>query len=105
MKTSFLCIALVAFGLVAPVAGTLMADDTAAAPATGSSTQEQRIQELKAALDQLNLTDAQKAQIKQIRATVSDKKERRQQIMAVLTPDQKAKLRELIMAKRNASGA
>ena len=47
------------------------------------------------------LTDAQKDRIKQIRATVTDRKERRQQIMAVLTPDQKAKLKELIQEHRN----
>ncbi len=65
----------------------------AAAPAAG---QDQRMERFKEAMDQLDLSDAQKEQIKGIRATVTDRKERRQQIMAVLTPDQKAKLKELL---------
>ena len=51
-------------------------------------------------LAQLNLTDEQKAQIKQIRASTTDKKERRQEVMAVLTPEQKAQLKELIEQRR-----
>jgi Spy/CpxP family protein refolding chaperone len=44
---------------------------------------------------ELNLTDAQKQQIKAIRKSGVDKKEKRQEIMAVLTPEQKAQLKEL----------
>jgi Spy/CpxP family protein refolding chaperone len=50
----------------------------------------------KAAFAQLGLTDAQKAQIKQIRASTQPGQERRQQIMAVLTPEQKVKLAAMI---------
>jgi Spy/CpxP family protein refolding chaperone len=51
-------------------------------------------------LDQLGLTDAQKEQIKQIVQNTTDKKERRQQIRALLTTDQKMKLRQLIRERR-----
>jgi Spy/CpxP family protein refolding chaperone len=51
-------------------------------------------------LAQLDLTDAQKAQIKQIVQSTTDKKERRQQIRAILTPEQKMKLRQLIRERR-----
>jgi Spy/CpxP family protein refolding chaperone len=50
----------------------------------------------KAVFEQLDLSDTQKAQIKQIRANTQPGKERRQQIMAVLTPDQKQKLVSLL---------
>jgi Spy/CpxP family protein refolding chaperone len=66
-------------------------DTTGAAPAPGHH------QHL---LAQLDLTDAQKAQIKQIVQGTTDKKERRQQIRAILTPDQKIKLRQLIRERR-----
>ena len=78
-----------------------MADDgTASGPSAstnGATTgaQAQRIERIKQAFAQLGLTDAQKEQIKQIRASVTDRKERREEILNVLTPDQKAKLREL----------
>ena len=67
-----------------------------AAPGTGSGDKSQRMEAVKEAFDQLGLTDAQKAQIKQIRASTQPGKERREQIMAVLTPDQKSKLMEMI---------
>ncbi len=44
-------------------------------------------------------------QIKQIRATVTDKTQRRQQVMAVLTPEQKQKLIQILMQYRNSGGA
>jgi Spy/CpxP family protein refolding chaperone len=44
-------------------------------------------------MQQLGLSDAQKAQIKQIRQSTPKGKERRQEIMAVLTPEQKAQLK------------
>lgn len=47
------------------------------------------------AFAQLGLSDAQKQQIQQIRTSTQPGKERRQQIMAVLTPDQKQKLRSM----------
>jgi Spy/CpxP family protein refolding chaperone len=54
-------------------------------------------------MTQLGLTDAQKDQIKQIRATVADRQQRHQQIMSVLTPEQKTKLQELRQEHRNGS--
>ena len=51
-------------------------------------------------LAQLGLTEQQRAQIKQIIQNTTDRKERRQEIKAILTPEQKMKLRELIRARR-----
>jgi Spy/CpxP family protein refolding chaperone len=90
------------------------ADDTTApaqtAPSDGSTgnnpaagAQGQRLERLKQALAALDLTDAQKDQIKQIRASTTDRKERRQQIMAVLTPGQKARLMQMIKEHRDAT--
>jgi Spy/CpxP family protein refolding chaperone len=75
----------------------------AAGPNDGTETgaQGERGERWKAAFAQLDLTDAQKEQIKQIRATTPKGKERRQQIMAVLTPDQKAKLVQMIQQYRS----
>ena len=58
---------------------------------------------MKQAFEQLDLSNAQKAQIQQIRANTSRGKDRRHQIMAVLTPDQKAKLVSLIKARKAAA--
>jgi len=97
--------------------GPARADDTAPAATTSgsatnssdsgdlSSAQQERREKMKEAFQQLDLTDAQKQQMAQIRQNVTDPKERRQQIIAVLTPDQKAKLVELIKAQRDASQA
>ena len=87
----------------------LSADPSTSAPADGSTNgaageQGQRGERWKAALAQLNLSDAQKAQIKQIRATVTDRKERRQQVLAVLTPEQKAQLKTLWQEHRAQTG-
>ena len=49
-------------------------------------------------IQQLGLSDAQKAQIKQIRQNTPKGKERREQIMAVLTPEQRAQLKQDIAA-------
>ena len=78
-------------------------------PAAGSTTapagdQGARLEKLKAALAQLNLTDDQKARMKDIFTNVPKGPERRQQIMAVLTPDQKEKLRQMIQEHRDANG-
>jgi Spy/CpxP family protein refolding chaperone len=101
MKTPFLCLLFAVASLV-----TVSADSTTTTtPATAapSATQQQRAEKFKAALEKLNLTDAQKDQIKQIRASVTDRRERRQQIMAVLTPDQKEKLKEMIKERWEAT--
>ena len=49
-------------------------------------------------IQQLGLSDAQKAQIEQIRQNTPKGKERREQIMAVLTPEQRAQLKQDIAA-------
>ncbi len=56
------------------------------------------------AFEQLDLTDAQKAQIKQIRDDTQPGRERRQQIMAVLTSEQRDKLKQLIEQHRAQHG-
>jgi Spy/CpxP family protein refolding chaperone len=55
-------------------------------------------------LSQLNLTDAQKQQIDQIRQTVTDRRERHEEIMKVLTPDQQAKFEQLRPRRYNGGG-
>lgn len=66
----------------------------------GSTGGGQHAGKWKAVFEQLALTDTQKQQIKQIRAGTQPGKERRQQIMAVLTPDQKQKLISLLQEYR-----
>jgi Spy/CpxP family protein refolding chaperone len=68
----------------------------------GNSGDGQRAEKWKQVLEQLNLTDAQKAQIKQIRANTQPGPERRQQIMAVLKPEQKQKLIAMLKEYRSA---
>jgi Spy/CpxP family protein refolding chaperone len=108
MKTSFFGLILAGAALLVVPLQAVVADDdgtTGQASSSGSTnsgeTQAQRIERLKQALTELGLTDAQMEQIKQIRASVTDRKERRQEILSVLTPDQKAKLRELIQERKN----
>jgi len=111
MKTSFLALFLAGAALAIIPSQIVLADDdsttSSTSPSTGSTNsgdngeQGQRAERFKQVLAQLDLTDAQKAQIKQIFTTVTDRKERRQQIVAVLTPDQKAKLREIIQERRS----
>ena len=112
MKSPFFSLFLVGAAATVLSLQSIRADDATSgsqtAPSTGASDgaapaqgQGQRLQRFKEAMAQLDLTDAQKAQIKEIRATVTDKTERHQQVLAVLTPDQKAKLRQLIMAHRD----
>jgi Spy/CpxP family protein refolding chaperone len=107
MKTRFLSLLVVIILTGAPLQVIVADDDTMtgqAAPATGSDTtgagqgQGERAGKWRKAFEQLGLTDAQKTQIKQIRASVPAGKERRQQIMAVLTPDQKVKLMQMVKA-------
>jgi Spy/CpxP family protein refolding chaperone len=110
MKTSLFSLWLIGGTLAALPLQTAPADDTTssgpsmpsgASTNSGAAASGRRLERFKQAFAQLGLTDAQKEQIKQIRASVTDRKERREQIMNVLTPDQKAKLRELIEAHRN----
>ena len=100
MKTPLLC---AAFALAFSTA--VLAQTTTNTPPANCANNGEgaRYEKLKAALEQLDLTDAQKAQIKQIRETVTDKKDRRRQIFAVLTPDQKQKLLQMIQEHREAS--
>ncbi len=71
----------------------------AATPPSGTAG-GQRAEKWKAAFDQLDLTDAQKTQIKQIRDNTQPGPDRRKQIMAVLTPDQKQKLIGILQQAR-----
>jgi Spy/CpxP family protein refolding chaperone len=78
-------------------------DNSAVAPSDGNAStagQGQHTGFWKQALEQLNLSDGQKQQIKQIVDNSQPGKERRQQIMAVLTPDQKQQLVSLIKEHR-----
>ena len=114
MKTSLLFLFLIAAFTALPSQMALADDSTTSGQAVSSSGstnsggtnasaggQRQRLERLKAMFAQLGLTDAQKEQIKQIRASVTDRKERREEILNVLTPDQKAKLQELREEHRN----
>lgn len=84
----------IALADTAPVSTPTAPSDAGAAG--GSPDQRaQRMERMKAAFAQLDLTDAQKAQIQQIRQTVTDRKERREAIKNVLTPEQQAKLKQL----------
>jgi Spy/CpxP family protein refolding chaperone len=114
MKTSFCYVFLLGAALIAFSLQTTLAQDSASpsqtAPSTGSTNAgvngtptAGQGHHFRAILAQLDLTEAQKEQIKQIRATVTDRKERHQQVLAVLTPEQKAKLRELIQTYRSGS--
>jgi Spy/CpxP family protein refolding chaperone len=85
------------------------ADNTAApasapaatAPAAGG--QGDHAAKFQAALAELDLSDDQKTKIQGIMSSMPAGRERRRAIAAVLTPDQKAKLKELIKAHREGS--
>jgi len=100
-----LCVVLMASPAIAQTDDSTSPSQTT--PSDGTNTgvdASQRRERIKEAFAQLNLTDEQKQQIKQIRQTVSDKTQRRQQIMAVLTLDQKQKLRQFFQQYRNNGG-
>jgi Spy/CpxP family protein refolding chaperone len=104
MKTSRLVLVAIGFASMALSLSSLRADDAstnslAASAPTGDKAQ--RMEKMKAALAQLDLTEAQKAQIKQLFDTMPAGKERRQAIVAVLTPDQKAKLKSMFAERRS----
>jgi len=108
MKTSLLSLAAVLVFASTPLlfAQTSASTNAPAATAPSDDTGKgQRAEKLKAALDQLDLTDAQKQQIQQIRGNTQPGKERRQQIMAVLTPDQKQKLKSIFQQSREKQAA
>jgi len=108
MKISFLPLFLFGAALTIAAPRISMADTGAPATANGADTnseQSARVARWKAAFAELDLTDDQKAQIKHIRWTVTDRQERRQQILAVLTPEQKAKLKQMIREHRNGGEA
>ncbi len=110
MKTPFSALLLVGSALVAIPFQVTRADDSAtanlSAPATTTPTGDKgaRLEKLKADLAQLDLNDDQKAKIKDIFTTVPAGKERRQQIVALLTPEQKEKLKAMIKERRDADG-
>jgi len=74
-----------------------MDDSSSTAPTDSTGSTPGRHHHL---LAQLGLSDEQKAQIKQIFQSTTDRKERRQQIKAILTPEQKMQLRQLIRERR-----
>jgi len=87
----------------APMASTGGPDQTNAMASPGAPGQNggfngrpqgggQRMQQMMA---QLGLTPEQQQQIQQIRATITDRQQRRDAIMQVLTPDQQAKFQQL----------
>jgi len=114
MKNSLFALILAGAACALP-SQTILADDGSTvgqtAPSSGSTNSGgnnapaaapgERFQRFKEAMAQLDLTDAQKAQIKQIRATVTDRTARRQQILALLTPEQKSRLSQLLLARRS----
>jgi Spy/CpxP family protein refolding chaperone len=109
MKTPLFSILVLGTALMMASLQTVRSDDTASgqtdlagsAAGTGTGAQGEHGGRWKAAFAQLGLTDAQKEQIKQIRANTPAGKERRQQVMAVLTPDQKAKLKQMFEQYRS----
>ena len=62
---------------------------------------QQRMQQM---IAQLGLTPDQQQQIQQIRATITDRQERREAIMKVLTPDQQVKYQQMRGQGRNRGG-
>jgi Spy/CpxP family protein refolding chaperone len=103
MRKSLLSLSLVLTLASAPALFAQTSASTNAPSATAPSGDEsngQRGEKLKALLEQLDLSDAQKQQIQQIRANTQPGKERRQQIMTVLTPDQKQKLISMLQKYR-----
>jgi Spy/CpxP family protein refolding chaperone len=86
------CLGIILLGFFA-LGGSLKAQD---APNSAGTT-EQHHPHL---MQQLGLSEAQKAQIKQIRQSAPKGKERRQAIMAVLTPEQKTQLKQDLEQKK-----
>ena len=107
MKKSLLPLSLVFAIVFSPLFAQTSSSTNAPAATTpsGGGGNGQRAEKMKAALEQLNLSDAQKQQIQQIRASTQPGKERRQQIMAVLTPDQKQKLISMLQQYRAGQAA
>ena len=98
--------AVLSFAGLRPALANDSTPDTSNSSDSGTSSnpnQDARREMMKKAFAQLDLTDAQKKQMAEIHQNVSDPAERRQQIMAVLTPDQKAKLAAMIKAHREAN--
>lgn len=80
-------------------------DNSAGSGDTSGGGNGQRGEKWREAFAKLDLTDAQKEQVRQIRSSTSPGRERRQQIMAVLTPAQKEQLVAMIRQYRaNHSG-
>jgi Spy/CpxP family protein refolding chaperone len=107
MKKHLLCSLLAGVLLASP---SLFAQEASPGASTGSlssgngdaaaGNDGQRVGIWRAVIEKLDLTDAQKEQIKQIRASTPPGKDRRHQIMAVLTTAQKEQLLAMIKAYR-----
>ena len=77
---------------------------TSTAPSANSgATMAQRAEQIRKIFAQLDLTDKQKEQIKQDCQTITDRKERREAIMKILTPEQKARLWQLLKERKSAA--
>jgi Spy/CpxP family protein refolding chaperone len=94
MKISLLSLLLGA-ALIAIPCQTVRSDDDTSSDISSSSTTGDTHPRRGKILAELNLTDAQKQQIKQIWSTTTDRKERRRQIWQILTHEQRDKLKEL----------
>jgi Spy/CpxP family protein refolding chaperone len=102
MKRSMLFVAAGAISLLAPIDSTVvLAQEPAVSPAPSPTPSVGAGQTRGGLLRQLDLTEAQRQQIKQIRQSTTDRKERRQAILQVLTPEQRAKL-SVLRAQRRA---
>jgi Spy/CpxP family protein refolding chaperone len=94
--------------LMAPPAIALADDATSSgqtSDGTNTSTNTGQKRELmREAFAQLDLTTDQRLEIRHIRQTVTDPTERHKEIVAVLTPEQKEKLKAFFQQHRNSAG-
>ena len=112
MKISFLPLVFMGAVLLATSPQRVLGGDLAApapatptdgaAPSTGDG--QGHAGRFRGALKSLDLSEQQKGQIKQIISSTTDKKERRHQIWAVLTPEQQAKLKALRQQHKDGTG-
>jgi Spy/CpxP family protein refolding chaperone len=92
LSTTYSCLGLILSSFF--VFGTSVKAQNIAAPAGNNDQQRPRF------IQQLGLSDSQKAQIKQICQNTSQGRERREQIMAVLTPEQRSQFEGYIEQRK-----
>lgn len=66
--------------------------------------EQRRQQRMQQMATELGLTDAQKQQMEDIRKTIPDRAQRHAAIMAILTPDQQAKMEQMRAQRGNRGG-